>query len=205
MNKNTTKPPSIIETRPHLNKIEMNNGGIQPTPLAPSSSKKEPITSSTFENIKEISFLNTPELTLSSPEYALLSRQPEEFAEETFRLINLKTRTDGERQRNYQSKRDNNLGHSVYAKKDEDSTKNSITAVIGTRASSKTLQSLTNTEKRIKPRHSSSIRLVKNVSATVHPSKLPIESTSQSNTKTHRKNNRETTEKRKGSRHKSKR
>lgn len=202
---NTSKPLSIIETRPHSNKNEMNKGGIQPTPLFPSSSKKEPITSSTFENIKEISFLNTPELTLSSPEYALLSRQPEEFAEETFRLVNLKTRTDGERQRNYQSKRDNNLSHSIYAKKDEDLIKNSVTAVIGTRASSKNVQSLTNSEKRIKPRHSSSIRLLKNVSPSVHPSKLQIESTSQSNTKTHRKNNRETTEKRKGSRHKSKR
>lgn len=190
----TTKPLSIIETKPHLNKNEMNKGGIQPTPLFPSSTKKEPITSSTFENINQISFLNTPELTLSSPEYALLSRQPEQFAEETYRVVNLKSRNDGERQRPYQSKRDNNLSHST------------VSAVLGTRASSKNLQTLTNSEKRAKPRHSSSIRLLKNVPASVLPSKVPSEPAPQSNTKSHRKNsNRETTEKRKGSRHKSKR
>ncbi|KAH8413722.1 hypothetical protein KR222_004879, partial [Zaprionus bogoriensis] len=213
MTNKTTKPLSIIETRPHSHKNDLSKSGINPTPLFDSISKEESRTFSTSEKSKPITVFNTPEQTLGSPEYALLSRQPEEFAEESFRVINLKTRAEGERQRNYQSKRDNSNSHSigVHSRKGDDIIKNSLpSGVLGTKTPNKYLQasqSVTNTEKRIKPRHSSSTRLLKNANSSIHPSKISIESASQLSgyTKSHRKNNREPNEKRKSSRHKGKR
>jgi len=166
-------------------------------------------TTSTVENNNIISLSNTPIKTLDYPEYALLSRQPEEFAEETFRLVNLKSRADPERQRIYQSKRENNhnLSSGLFLKKGESSSKNSA---LGSKPSTKYAQapqSITSTEKRNKNRATSSSRVLKTITPSIQPSKAPIESTPQQNgyTKSSRKSNREPGEKRKSSRNKGKR
>lgn len=209
INKTTPKPMSIIETKPNFYENETSKNGIKPTPLIASSIKVEPETTSTLESNSIISLSNTPIQTLDYPEYALLSRQPEEFAEETFRLVNLKSRADPERQRIYQSKRDNNHNQSsgLFLKKGESLTRS---ASPGPKLSTKyaqAVQSVSSTEKRNKNRAPSSTRVLKTITPSVQSSRTIIESVPQNNgyTKSNRKSNREPGEKRKSSRNKGKR
>ncbi|XP_062134633.1 probable serine/threonine-protein kinase nek3 [Drosophila sulfurigaster albostrigata] len=207
IHKTTPKPTSIIETRPNTKQNEPSKDGIKPTPLIASSSKEEAETTSSFENNNIISLSNTPIKTLDYPEYALLSRQPEEFVEETFRLVNLKSRSDGDRQRIYPSKRDNthNLSSGLYSnKKSESVSKISAISAKSSIKYAQSPQSVSSSEKRNKNRSQSSSRVLKTITP---QSSRTVESTPQQNgfTKSSRKSNRDPSEKRKSSRNKGKR
>ncbi|KAH8261585.1 hypothetical protein KR044_011880, partial [Drosophila immigrans] len=206
VNKTTPKTTSIIETRPSSKQNEPSKDGIKPTPLIATSSKEEPETTSSFES-NNIVLPNTPIKTLDYPEYALLSRQPEEFAEETFRLVNLKSRSDSDRQRIYPSKRDNthNLSSGLFLnKKSESVSKISAISAKSSIKYAQSPQSISSSEKRNKNRSQSSSRVLKTITP---QSSRTVESTPQQNgfTKSSRKSNRDPSEKRKSSRNKGKR
>ncbi|XP_046865897.1 uncharacterized protein LOC6639973 [Drosophila willistoni] len=216
---------NIIETKPHPNKKDKDKDGIQPTPLNSNLINNQPKTfSSKFQNV---SITSSPIETFANiPEYDLLSRQPEEYAEETYRVINLKSKADPDRQRNFLSRRDSH-GHPTgfITKISEVYTSNGLptvreTSVLGTYISGKYAQvlqsaSATNPERKSKVRPSNANRTTKTVTPSIQPNRSIKETSSQVHgfTKTHRKNsqsNRETAEKprtssRKSSRNKGKR
>ncbi|EDW01939.1 GH20171 [Drosophila grimshawi] len=202
VNQTTSPSINIIETRPHHKENVASKIGIKPTPLIATSSKVQSATNLTFATKNQVSLLSTPIETLDYSEYALLSRQPEEFVEETFRLVNLKSRADTDRQKIYMSKRDNNYSQSTALLSKRSGVKPSSKYSQG-------LQSTSSVERRSKTRLHSSARVLKTITPSiVHSNKSPVESvTPQSGfSKGHRsKNSRVTSEKRKSSRHKGKR
>ncbi|ALC42659.1 CG16786 [Drosophila busckii] len=203
----STMPENIIETRPTTApKKDSNNNGIKPTPLLVTSSKEQSKTFSSKNEIPNIS--NTPVKSfVEPPEYALLSRQPEEFAEETYRVVNLKSRADTERQRNYQSKRDSSYPSvSISKKKDVAIVKPSI---LGTKVYAQTVQSTVLPEKRSKNRQHSSTRVLKTITPSNKANKVVIETArvepENGSNKNYNKSNRHSNDKRKSSRNKGKR
>lgn len=203
------KPVDIIDTKPHVPETKDSKNGINPTPLLSSSLNEQPTANSTIAISSRISLMNTPIKSVDFSEYALLSRQPEEFAEETFRLVNLNTRAD-------HSKRNNNYGSSagLLQRKKDTSSRNTNspskeTAIITAKTLGKTSQiqqTISSTERRSKPRHSSttSARVLKTVTPSLPNYKTPVES-NHVTTKSTRKNSRVSGEKRKLSRNKGKR
>lgn len=198
----------IIDTKPHVPETKDGKNGIKPTPLSGSSVNEQSTANSSIVINSRISLMNTPINSVDFSEYALLSRQPEEFAEETYRLVNLNTRAD-------HSKRNNNYGNSaglLQRKKDSISrnanSPSKETAIITAKTLGKPTQihQTTSTERRSKPRHSSptSARVLKTVTPSLPNYKTPIESNHVS-TKSTRKNSRVSGEKRKLSRNKGKR
>ncbi|XP_030557694.1 uncharacterized protein LOC115760485 isoform X2 [Drosophila novamexicana] len=203
---------NIIDSKPHFQEAEESKIGIKPTPLKVLNSNGQSTTNFTLETNNRFSLLSTPIKSLDFPEYALLSRQPDEFIEETYRLVNLNTRAEAERLRTDQSKRNNNYNSSagLLARKKEISTRNVKSSLnengLSTKISSKSTQGhqiITNIERRSKTRQPSSARVLKTVAPSLQNNKTPIESSGY--TKSHRKNSRVPSEKRKLSRHKGKR
>ncbi|XP_017868804.1 PREDICTED: uncharacterized protein LOC108617503 [Drosophila arizonae] len=202
------KPVDIIDTKPHVPETKDSKNGISPTPLLSSSLNEQPTANSTIAISSHISLLNTPIKSVDFSEYALLSRQPEEFAEETFRLVNLNTRADHSKRNNYGS----STGL-LQRKKDSlsrsSNTPSKETAIITAKTLGKTsqiYQPISSTERRSKPRHTSttSARVLKTVTPSLPNYKTPVES-NHVPTKSTRKNSRVSGEKRKLSRNKGKR
>ncbi|XP_030387368.1 cell wall protein DAN4 [Scaptodrosophila lebanonensis] len=218
----TSSLVNAIQTKPLLAETKKGKEGIKPTKSSapPSSQSLKAQSEILYRNNVTLS-QNTINLNTSSspidnvmniPEYDLLSRQPEEFAEETYRLFNLKSKGDTDRQRIFHSTRDNHPTGLV-TKISETYTKNGQpivkeTNVLGTYISGKYAQilqagSVIKNDRNTKIRPTSSARILKTGSPSIQPSRITKETHSSQNgfTKHHRKNtqvNREPTEKSKG-------
>ncbi|XP_034654109.1 uncharacterized protein LOC117892158 [Drosophila subobscura] len=164
---NTNNIINIIETKPKFTKQEKEKEIIKPTPLILSETNAPPETFTSKSESYNTSISNSPIQTLlSTPEYDLLSRQPEQFAEESYRVVNFKGKNEAERQRNYLSKKESVHGYQ---------TRNGVTSTKESGRFTKVPQSITssNSEKKSKPRQT---RI--NKTSTIQPSKTVKESPS---------------------------
>ncbi|XP_020818186.1 uncharacterized protein LOC110191636 [Drosophila serrata] len=158
---------NIIETKPKLIKKEKEKGGIQPTPLIVTHSNVIPETETSQIESYNISLSNSPiETLLNTPEYDLLSRQPEQFAEETYRVVNFKSKNEADRQRVYPSKKESIHGYQTRSSE----FRSIVTATKDTGKFSKVSQVHPNSssEKKNKPRQT---RINKPAGASIQPSK----------------------------------
>ncbi|XP_017150231.1 uncharacterized protein LOC108160623 [Drosophila miranda] len=172
---NTNNIINIIETKPKFSKKEKEKEGIKPTPLILSQSNVHPETFTSNSESYNKSISNSPIQTLlSTPEYDLLSRQPEQFAEESYRVVNFKGKNEAERQRNYLSKKESVHGYQTRVA--DGNARNGVTSTKESGRFTKVPQSisLSNTEKKSKPRQT---RI--NKTSTIQPSKTIKDSTSQ--------------------------
>ncbi|XP_017045274.1 uncharacterized protein LOC108090883 [Drosophila ficusphila] len=205
---NTHEIINIIETKPKVTKKEKEKVGIKPTPLIVTHSNVHVETkTSEIESYNSSLSISPIETLLNTPEYDLLSRQPEQFAEETYRLVNFKSKSDADRQRIYQSKKETINGYQPRSSE----FKSIITATKDTGKFSKVSQvhPVSSAEKKSKPRQT---RINKPLAASIQPSRTLKESTSQTqlSTKPPRKSqsgrdNRGSSSSRKSSRPKGKR
>ncbi|KAH8400996.1 hypothetical protein KR009_002346, partial [Drosophila setifemur] len=184
---NTHEIINIIETKPKQSKIEKEKAGIKPTPLIVTQTnvQSETETSQSQPEFYNTTLSNTPIQTLlNTPEYDLLSRQPEQFAEETYRVVNFKSKNDADRQRVYPSKKE--PIHGYQTRSSEVKTVLATTKEHG-KFSKVSVYPNSSSEKKHKPRQT---RTNKPVASTIQPSKTLRESTLQTHvsSKSSRKN-----------------
>ncbi|XP_017125527.1 uncharacterized protein LOC108144881 [Drosophila elegans] len=173
---NTHEIINIIETKPKVTKKEKEKVGIKPTPLIVTHSVVNVETETSQIESYNISLSNSPIQTLlNTPEYDLLSRQPEQFAEETYRVVNFKSKNEADRQRIYQSKKEPIHG---YQTRSSQEFKSIVTATKESGKFSKVSQvhPVSSVEKKSKPRQT---RINKPVTASIQPSRTLKESSFQ--------------------------
>ncbi|XP_043948385.1 uncharacterized protein LOC108026943 isoform X3 [Drosophila biarmipes] len=172
---NTHEIVNIIETKPKVIKKEKEKVGIKPTPLIVTHSNVIAETKASEIEPYNISLSNSPIQTLlNTPEYDLLSRQPEQFAEETYRLVNFKSKNEADRQRVYPSKKEPIHGYQTRSSE----FKSIVTATKESAKFSKVsaVHPLSSAEKKSKPRQT---RINKPVASSIQPSRTLKESSSQ--------------------------
>lgn len=158
-----------------MTKKEKENVGIKPTPLIVTHSNEIPETETSQIESYNISLSNSPIQTLlNTPEYDLLSRQPEQFAEETYRLVNFKSKSEADRQRIYPSKKEPVHGYQTRSTE----FRSIVTATKDSGKFSKVSQvhAVSSVEKKSKPRQS---RTNKPVTPSIQPSRTLKESSIQ--------------------------
>ncbi|EDV56951.1 uncharacterized protein LOC6547949 [Drosophila erecta] len=169
---------NIIETKPKVTKKEKEKVGIKPTPLIVTHSNVIPETETSQIESYNISLSNSPIQTLlNTPEYDLLSRQPEQFAEETYRLVNFKSKNEADRQRIYASKKEPVHGYQTRSSE----FRSIVTATKDSGKFSKVSQvsqvhAVSSVEKKSKPRQT---RTNKPVTPSIQPSRTLKEFSSQ--------------------------
>lgn len=147
--------------------------GIKPTPLIVTQSNVNVETETSYvDSYNNISNNSPIETLLNTPEYDLLSRQPEQFAEETYRLVNFKSRNDGDRQRVYPSKKE--PIHGYQTRSSEVKTVLATTTKDFAKFSKVSQYPNSSTEKKSKPRQTRTNKPV--TASTIQPSKTVRES-----------------------------
>ncbi|KAH8333260.1 hypothetical protein KR074_003708 [Drosophila pseudoananassae] len=160
---------NIIETKPEDSKKEEE---IKPTPLIVTQSNVHVETETSYvDSYNNISNNSPIETLLNTPEYDLLSRQPEQYAEETYRLVNFKSRNDADRQRVYPSKKEPIHGYQTRSSE--------VKTVLATtkdfaKFSKVSQYPNSSTEKKSKPRQTRTNKPV--TASTIQPSKTVRES-----------------------------